>query len=282
MSTREGVVSLLTALQLEFVFIAALLLPLLLQLIALYATSRALWTFTGRRFGRGVWALLALIGVPLHELSHAIAFLLTGAGVQRVVLFAPRGLPEYNGATGVVVPARKPSGFSRLVSSLAPFFGCSLAAWLVLRLLLPGFDVTQNIPTLSLAAVQSGGFGQAVGQIFSGYASGLIDAFTGLNWLDWRTWLAIYLGASMGMGAAPSAEDFKLFFPALLGLLVILLPVFALLQTFSDPQTAFTTAQNVSAGGLLPISAAITTATLFGLIVLAVLVVLLPLRRLAR
>ena len=133
--------SLLTALQLEALFIVALLLPLLLQLVALYLTSRALWTFTGRYFGRTVWALFALVGVPLHELSHAIAFMLTGAGVRRMVLFAPRGLPEYNGATGVVVPRRKPSGLSRLVSSIAPFFGCSLAAWLALRLLLPGFEV---------------------------------------------------------------------------------------------------------------------------------------------
>ena len=96
--------SLLTALQLEALFIVALLLPLLLQLVALYLTSRALWTFTGRYFGRTVWALFALVGVPLHELSHAIAFMLTGAGVRRMVP-APRGLPEYNGRRRCRPPA---------------------------------------------------------------------------------------------------------------------------------------------------------------------------------
>lgn len=274
--------SLLTAVQLEALFIVALLLPLLLQLVVLYATSRALWTFTGRYFGRPVWALLALVGVPIHELSHALAFLVTGAGVRRVVLFAPRGLPEYNGATGVVIPKRKPSAFSRLVSSIAPFFGCSLAAWLALRLLLPGFDIAHDIPALSLGALQNGGLGQAAGQVLLGYLRGLLDAFTGIAWLDWRTWLAIYLGASLGMGAAPSAEDFKLFFPALLGLLVILLPVFALLQAFSDPQTAFAAVQGAAGRFLLPVGAALSYATVFALIVLVALVLLLPLRRLAR
>lgn len=274
--------TLLTALQLEALFIVALLLPLLLQLVALYLTSRALWTFTGRYFGRLVWALFALVGVPLHELSHAFAFFITGAGVQRMVLFAPRGLPEYNGATGVVVPRRKPSGFSRLVSSIAPFFGCSLAAWLALRLLLPGFEVAHDIPALDFAAVQNGGLGQAAGQVAMEYLRGLVEAFTRLEWLNWRTWLAIYLGASLGMGAAPSKEDFKLFFPALLGLLVLLLPVFALLQALSNPQTAFTVVRDVAGSFLVPLGAALSYATIFAVLVLAVLVLLLPLRRLRR
>ena len=81
--------SLLTVIQLEILFVLALFLPLALQLVVLYLVSRGLWRFSGRYFGRGIWALLAFVGVPIHELSHAAAFLLTGAGVQRLVLFAP-------------------------------------------------------------------------------------------------------------------------------------------------------------------------------------------------
>lgn len=274
--------SLLTVLELEALFIIALLLPLLLQLIALFAVSRALWVFTGRYFGRTVWALFALVGIPLHELSHAVAFVLTGAGVSRMVLFAPRGLREFDGATGVVIPARKPSGFSRLVASIAPFFGCSLAAWLVLRLLLPGFAVASDVPTLSLSDLQNGGIGPAILQVIGVYVEGLAGAFTQLEWLNWRTWLAIYLGASLGMGAAPSAQDFKLFFPALLGLLVLLLPVFALVQFLSDGATALTAIQTAAGSFLLPVGAALSYATIFALLVLLALVLLLPLRRMAR
>jgi hypothetical protein len=274
--------NLLTTLKIEALFTLALFFPLLIQLLILYAVSRALWTFTGRTFGRGLWTMLALVGVPIHELSHAIAFIVTGAGVRRVVLFAPRGLPEYGGATGVVVPARKPSAFSRLVSSVAPFFGCSLVAWLALALLLPGFVLRPAALTLSLADIEAGGLGRAALGLLGAYTHNLWMGFTQLQWADWRTYLAMYVGASLGMSAAPSAEDFRLFFPVLIGLLVILLPVFALLQVFGDPQAVLVAAQSGAGRIMLPIGIALGYATVFALIVLLVLVALAPLRRLRR
>lgn len=271
---------LLTILQLEALFIMALFLPLLLQLVVLYAASRALWALTGRAVGRAAWVALALVGVPMHELSHAAAFLLTGAGVQRLVLFAPRGLPEYNGATGVVVPARQPSAFSRLVASIAPFFGCSFAAWLVMALLLPGFATGEGIAGLGLTNLEAGRIGAAAAEMLQGYLISLLEAFTRLDWTNWRTYLAVYLGASLGMGAAPSTGDFKRFFPALIGLLVILFPVFALIQVLSNPQTVLSGAQGVVGQLLLPIGAALTYATIFTLLALLLVAALLPFRRL--
>ena len=196
--------SLLTVIQLEILFVLALFLPLALQLVVLYLVSRGLWRFSGRYFGRGIWALLAFVGVPIHELSHAAAFLLTGAGVQRLVLFAPRGLSEYGGATGVTIPARQPSVVSRLVASIAPFFGCSLAAWLVLRLLLPGFTAADVAAPTPINSPETAGAGQVIGQILSAYPGYLIGAFARLQWSRWQTYLALYLGASLGMGAAPA------------------------------------------------------------------------------
>jgi hypothetical protein len=273
--------ALIQIIRLEALFILALLFPLVVQLIVLYLASRALWTFSGRTFGRGMWAVLALTGVPLHELSHAIAFLLTGAGVQRIVLFAPRGLPEYGGATGVVVPARKPSAFSKLVASIAPFFGCSFAAWAVLALLLPGFSPGGG-PNIGPDALDAGGLGQAALSVLGAYLAGLADAFAGLDWGNWQTYLAVYLGSSLGMGAAPSAEDFKRFFPALAGLLVILLPVFAILQMAADPGGALAAARSAAGYVLVPIGAALSYATVFAVVMLLVLVALMPFRRLVR
>jgi hypothetical protein len=273
--------ALIEVIRLEALFILALLFPLVVQLIVLYLASRALWTFSGRTFGRGVWAALALAGVPLHELSHAVAFLLTGAGVRRIVLFAPRGLPEYGGATGVVVPTRKPSVFSKLVASIAPFFGCSFAAWAVLALLLPGFSPGGGTG-VGPDALDAGGLGQAALGVLGAYLAGLADAFAGLDWGSWQTYLAVYLGASLGMGAAPSAEDFKRFFPALAGLLVILLPVFAIIQLAADPGSALAAARSAAGYVLVPIGAALSYATVFAVVMLLVLVVLMPFRRLLR
>lgn len=274
--------TLLAIVQLEMLFIAGLLLPLLVQLLVLYLASRALWVFTQRFFGRWLWLTLALVGVPVHELSHAVAFLLTGAGIRRVVLFAPRGLPEYAGATGVVVPARPPSALSRIVSSVAPFFGCSLAAWLTLRSLLPGFGATQAVmPSLSSDLTISGLF-QALLNTLTAYWQGLGQAFIRLQWTDWRTYLAIYLSASLGLGAAPSAEDLKIFFPALAGLLVVLLPVFALLWVLGDPEAVLATTQTALSVPMQAIGSALSYATAFTLIVLVVLLALLPFWKLRR
>jgi hypothetical protein len=274
--------SLLTVLRIEALFVLALFLPLLVQLVALYLISRALWGFTRRFFGRGLWLVLALIGVPVHELSHAIAFVLTGAGVQRVVLFAPRGLPEYGGATGVVVPRRSPSTLSRLIASVAPFFGCSLAAWLVLRVLLPGLTLSQPAAALTLADLETTGLGQTAIGVLSGYLRGLVGAFTQLVWNDWRTFLALYLAASLGMGAAPSTEDFRLFFPAMLGLLALLLPIFAAIQVFGNAETALTTTRAVLGALIIPVGSALNYAALFALTALLALMALAPLRGLVR
>jgi hypothetical protein len=266
--------NLLTVIQLEILFVLALFLPLALQLVVLYLVSRGLWRFSGRYFGRGIWALLAFVGVPVHELSHAAAFILTGAGVQRLVLFAPRGLSEYGGATGVTVPARPPTVISRLVASIAPFFGCSLAAWLVLRLLLPGFAATDVAAPILVNSPETTEPGRVLTQVLSAYPSNLIGAFARLQWNHWQTYLALYLGASLGMGAAPSTEDFRHFFPALLGLLVLLLPVFALIQLFSDPASMLTQFQAIVETVTVPIGAALIYATVFGLIALLLLMIL--------
>jgi hypothetical protein len=274
--------SLLTVLRIEALFVLALCLPLLVQLVALYLISRALWGFTRRFFGRGLWLVLALIGVPVHEISHAIAFILTGAGVQRMVLFAPRGLPEYGGATGVVVPRRPPSALSRLIASVAPFFGCSLAAWLVLRVLLPGLALSRTTAALTLASLETTGLGQTAIDVLGGYLRGLVGTFTQLAWGDWRTFLALYLAASLGMGAAPSAEDFRRFFPAMLGLLALLLPVFAVIQVFGDAETALATTRAVLGMLIIPVGSTLSYATLFALIALLALAALAPLRGLIR
>lgn len=263
--------TLLDIAKIELLFIFALFVPLILQLVALFVVSKLLWNFTHRQFGKGVWTAFALVGVPIHELSHAIAFILTGAGVQKMVLFAPKGLPEHNGATGVVVPKRKPSTLSLLVASIAPLFGCTLLAWLVLVLLLPQFVTTEAVPTIEIQDLNQVNLLQVIGDVLTGYVVSLFNTLLGINWLDWRTYLALYLVASLGMGAAPSAADFKYFFPALGIVLLFLYPVFGFLVITGDPAAALMAVQSLVGGLTLSISVAVNYATLFALVALILL-----------
>ncbi|NDJ53157.1 MAG: hypothetical protein GYB68_08755 [Chloroflexi bacterium] len=265
-----------TILQIELLFLVALMLPLTLQLGVLFLIGRSLWTFTQRQFGRIVWLVLAVIGIPIHELSHAFAFVITGAGVQKIVLFNPKGLPEYGGATGVVVPARQPSLLSRLLASIAPFFGCSILAWLLLILLLPGFgDVVINAQ-VDWSQLESGGLLAVGADILLAYGRSLWDVLLALQWNDWRTYLAVYIAASLGMGAVPSAEDFKVFFPAIGLVLLILFPVFALIYWLGDAQSVFGVAQQALNVVLLPIGTALTYATLLAGLALLLLLIAWP------
>ncbi len=255
----------------ELLFIGALFFPLILQLIVLTIVSRLLWNFTHRQFGYWVWVAFALVGVPIHELSHALAFWATGAGVSKMVLFAPRGLPEHNGATGVVIPKRKPSNFSLLIASIAPLFGCTLLAWLVLVLLIPDFVSAEGLSTLQIEDLNNINLGAAVLATFGAYFTSLFETLISINWLDWRTYLALYLAASLGMGAAPSNTDLKYFFPACLLALLFLFPVFAFIVLRDNAEQALLLLQNAVGQATLSVSVAVNYATLFALIALVVL-----------
>jgi len=262
---------LLEIVKIELLFIFALFLPLILQLLVLFVVSRSLWGFTQRYFGRGLWAILALIGIPIHELSHAAAFIITGAGVQKLVLFAPKGLDEHDGATGIVIPKRKPTTFSLLVSSIAPLFGCTLIAWIVLQILLPNLTTNQTLLTLSFDSFHGSNFLQTILMVLGSYISSLVSTLISVNWGNWQTYLAIYLAASLGMGAAPSGTDLKYFFPAFGIILLILLPIFGILVLFGNPDAALTSLQNGVGSIILSIGTAVTYAALFALLALLLL-----------
>lgn len=263
--------SLLDIAQIELLFIIALFFPLIIQLIVLTIISRMLWNFTHRQFGYRVWALFAFIGVPIHELSHALAFLLTGAGVSKMVLFAPKGLPEYGGATGVVIPKHNPSIPSLMVASIAPLFGCTLLAWLVLTLLLPDSVGAQGLTILDVQNLNEINLMQTIVTTFSAYLTSMFDTLVSIDWGNWRTYIAFFIAASLGMGAAPSNADLKYFFPAVAFTLVILFPVFAIIVALGNTEAALLTLQSILGQLTFSISVAINYATLFAFIALVLL-----------
>jgi hypothetical protein len=149
-----------------------------------------------------------------------------------------------------------------------------LAAYLLLRLLLPQLVIDVQPAQVSGSTITLNEVGRVVVQTLSNAIRAVITGVAQLDLLDWRTYLGIYVGASLGLGAAPSREDLKHFFPAVGVLLLVLFPVFVLLQTFGDPLATLQALQAGMEGVLIVVSTALLYATLFSLIGLLVLVVL--------
>ncbi len=138
-----------------------------------------------------VFYLLVLPGTVVHELSHYLACLLTAVRVREVRLFSP----QENGALGWVVhDATDP--LRRNIIALAPFVGCSLAIYALMRfgLQAPALDPLAVSPT----------------DAAEGLRLALDAALSTLRAADlhrFSTWLVLYSLFSLGHAVAPSRTD---------------------------------------------------------------------------
>ena len=197
--------------------------------LLLFVLSRALFGWVLQAFAsrnsrrRGGW-LLQLIRLPgnlVHELSHALAFLVTGYTVKRVVPC----LWDRSGA-GVCQPGRpwSPIAVPWLatgLAALAPLFTGAVALYAVAHLL--------DVPLEAHLSLREPG--RSV--LHSIYGSLLL-----LDYSSWRTWLFLYLAFTIGAELAPSRTDLALGIPALLAL--GLATTLFLLATYQlDPEAPF-------------------------------------------
>lgn len=165
-----------------------------LLILATYGL-RALWV---RAVPPRVLAYLIAPGVAVHELSHALACVLTGAKVHSMVLFRSDGSGEVKHGP----PKLKYVG--DVAISLAPLAGCTLCLWLLGMIL----RAPVNFYTVRAEGVH-------INQLY--FAADLL----GLVWddlvlffrasavLDWRTWVFLYFAMCFTMGMAPSRQDLK-------------------------------------------------------------------------
>lgn len=128
-----------------------------------------------------VYPLLAP-GVALHEIGHALAALVAGAGIRKMSLFWPRSGPDGRVTLGYVLPRYQPRfpGGQALIA-LAP-------------LLLPPLLLYALAPAL----VPVDGFVSPI-DIFQAAGSNLARP---------SVWLWLYLFSSMTLSNFPSDEDF--------------------------------------------------------------------------
>lgn len=106
-------------------------LQLLGMLVATLGLSYAANYWLSRVFVGKTYRYLVAPGVIVHEYSHALACLVTGARVRSISVFDPRG-------GQVVHEPPKLAGGQGLIS-LAPILGAAVVLYLLARVLVPGF-----------------------------------------------------------------------------------------------------------------------------------------------
>jgi hypothetical protein len=223
------------------------------EAILLLLLSRVLFTEVVSAFadhrGKGFWlAVLRLPGNFLHEVSHALGFLLCGYRVKRLLLciFDREG-------RGSCTPGRawSPITIPPLaigMAALMPLVLGSLFLTLAARWL--GVLQPQTHAVLALP--------NAWGESFALLRS--------LNWHTWQTWVFLYLTLSIGAELAPSSADLRYGLPTLAGIMLSLwLGLFALhhaqnLRAFEGTVTTGIISMLGSAGSVLGCALVVTTA----------------------
>lgn len=182
---------------------AALLKMILLvaaEAFGIYCLSRILFVWVlqavATRSHGGGWfvKLLRLPGNLVHELSHALGYLLSGFRVKKLVpcVLDPDG-------RGLCQPG------ARWHELASPWFATGVAAVMPLLLgpvFLRGAAILLNFPLARIPASGPQGVGALLWQV-------LRQTLLSLDGHDWRTYLFLYLGFSVGAEMAPSDIDFR-------------------------------------------------------------------------
>jgi hypothetical protein len=183
------------------------LLPVTIEAIALFLLSRLLFTevvssFADRR-GKGfLLAVLRLPGNTVHELSHALGFVVCGYRVKRLLLciFDRQG-------RGSCTPGRpwSPLAFPQLAIGLAALLPLLIGS----TVLVFAARALGVLPT-DLPPAPAG--------LLPVVWQQALELVGHLDWHQWQTWLFLYLALSIGAELSPSATDLRYGVPTLLAL----------------------------------------------------------------
>ncbi len=141
-----------------------------------------------------LWRYSYLLGAVVHELSHALLCILTGAKIKEFSVFSrqPR-----------VVHLRSRWGLvGQLLISLAPIAGGVAFLAAVNHFLLDDYFAIEIV---------------SLNQLIEGI--GLLLAK--FDWLDWQSWLMLFVVLNSGAMLGPSGQDLKNIWPAIVILLFV-------------------------------------------------------------
>ncbi len=147
-------------------------------------TLERIWSiiFSGRNY-----QLMVFVGVLVHEFSHALGCLISGAKIEEISFFSSKGSYVKHGKS------KLPFVGSFLIS-FAPIAGGMAFLWFV-----PGL-LGLSIPRLSIAS----SFFESIMT-----ASKELIIFTIANWESWIFWLFVYFAISVVICIVPSKQDLK-------------------------------------------------------------------------
>jgi hypothetical protein len=173
-----------------------------IAIVAITAFSYLSNFLNWRYLNYGITRLLYYLGAFVHETSHAILCVLTGAKIERFTVFSTQ--PQ------VVHRKSKLPILGEVLISIAPIAGGLLFLFLVNRYLLGNYFVAPQ---------------------FSGKNSWQsifiepLKLLSQVNLLQWQSWLMIFLSFNAGAMLGPSTRDLKNIWPALILLLFIKSPL---------------------------------------------------------
>lgn len=185
---------------------AALTLALLTTLFVL---NRITWhgvvqPLSGFFFGhrqRTFWFhLVVLPGTVIHECSHLLACWVLLVPVVEFKPFAPDPNPRQPLGW---VRARPTDPLRHTLVALAPFLGGSLALLALSRLAFPALYGSPRPLGLDDPGAMS------LWTLFGQMGRWVWNLWTSANYLDWQTWLFLYLAFSIGLVITPSEADFQ-------------------------------------------------------------------------
>ncbi|MCE8423491.1 MAG: hypothetical protein J5U17_04405 [Candidatus Methanoperedens sp.] len=176
-----------------------------LQAIALYLISGYLHRSLSSA-SKNLYVVLMLPGTIVHEFSHAVVALLMGARITKFSV-----IPSGDTLGHVEYTAPKIPLIGNAAISIAPMIGCPA----ILLLISCYFGVHFKSPPASFDILVESRF----------FIDGTLSFITGLDYLNWKTYVFLYLALTLGAGAAPSKTDIISMLP---GLIVIVAAIYAL------------------------------------------------------
>jgi hypothetical protein len=142
----------------------------------------------------------------VHEISHAAVALLMGASITNFSV-----LPKGDTLGSVEHTNPKIPIIGNFAISIAPLIGCPAILLLISKFL--GVHINYLPGSFGILAETRS------------FLEGTLSFIMGLDYLNWKTYVFLYLALSLGAGAAPSKKDISSMIP---GLIIIVVVIFAL------------------------------------------------------
>ncbi len=174
-------------------------------IIAVTALAYVSNSINWRYLNYGPVRFLYHLGALIHESSHAMLCVLTGAKIEKFDAFSREPHVIYRKSKIPII--------GNILISTAPIVGGLLFLFLVNKFILGNYFV---IPTASG---------------WAGIFTEVLDILKQLKLSEWQSWVMVFLSLNAGAMMGPSAKDLKNIWPALVVLLFVDSPFLASLGT---------------------------------------------------